>query len=170
MSFMKIISDFLFKFFLIPEFIELFRKTSFSFFFQSNKASQVTRAQWMLLKVIGMTDNLVKLGKIALKVSESDSVVSDSFLPHRLQPTRFFCTWNSPFPSPRDLPNPGIKLWVSALQTDSLPPETSGKLLQLSIKLIEFQLHFNDILCTLRALSIRSMINVMQQLYVVYYR
>ena len=41
---MKIISDFLFKFFLIPEFIELFRKTSFSFFFQSNKPSQVTRA------------------------------------------------------------------------------------------------------------------------------
>lgn len=33
MSFMKIISDFLFKFFLIPEFIELFSKTSFSYFF-----------------------------------------------------------------------------------------------------------------------------------------
>ena len=31
------------------------------------------------------------------------------------------------FPSPEDLPNPGIKPGSSALQADSLPPELSGK-------------------------------------------
>ena len=31
------------------------------------------------------------------------------------------------FPSPGDLPDPGIKLWSSALQADSLPTELSGK-------------------------------------------
>ena len=32
-----------------------------------------------------------------------------------------------PFPSPGDLPNPGIKPGSPALQADSLPPESSGK-------------------------------------------
>ena len=32
-----------------------------------------------------------------------------------------------PFPSPRDLPDPGIKLWSPALQADSLPSEPPGK-------------------------------------------
>ena len=32
-----------------------------------------------------------------------------------------------PFPSPGDLPNPGIKLGSSALQADSLPAEPPGK-------------------------------------------
>ena len=32
-----------------------------------------------------------------------------------------------PFPSPRDLPNPGIELGSPALQVDSLPTELSGK-------------------------------------------
>ena len=31
-----------------------------------------------------------------------------------------------PFPSPEDLPNPGIKLWSPALQADSLPIELQG--------------------------------------------
>ena len=41
--------------------------------------------------------------------------------------------WNSPgqntgvFPSPVDLPDPGIKLRSPALQADSLPTELSGK-------------------------------------------
>ena len=33
-----------------------------------------------------------------------------------------------PFPSPRDLPNPGIKPGSPALQADSLPTELQGKL------------------------------------------
>ena len=32
-----------------------------------------------------------------------------------------------PFPSPEDLPNPGIKPRSPALQADSLPPEPTGK-------------------------------------------
>ena len=32
-----------------------------------------------------------------------------------------------PFPSPVDLPNPGIELGSPALQADSLPTELSGK-------------------------------------------
>ena len=44
--------------------------------------------------------------------------MSDSLGPHGLQPTRLFCLWNFPgkntgdglpFPTPRNLPNPGIK-------------------------------------------------------------
>ena len=31
------------------------------------------------------------------------------------------------FPSPRDLPNPGIELGLPALQVDALPSEPSGK-------------------------------------------
>ena len=32
-----------------------------------------------------------------------------------------------PFPSPGDLPNPGIKPWSPVLQADSLPSEPTGK-------------------------------------------
>ena len=32
-----------------------------------------------------------------------------------------------PFPSPGDLPNPGIEPWSPALQADTLPSESLGK-------------------------------------------
>jgi len=60
----------------------------------------------------------------------------DSLRPHRLQPTRLFCPWDFsrqgywsglPFPSPGDLPNPGIEPRSPALQADSLPTELQGK-------------------------------------------
>ena len=36
--------------------------------------------------------------------------------------------WNGlPFPSPEDLPNPGIEPGSPALQTDALPSESPGK-------------------------------------------
>jgi len=35
--------------------------------------------------------------------------------------------WSEPFPSPGDLPNPGIKPRSPALQVDSLPAEPPGK-------------------------------------------
>ena len=65
--------------------------------------------------------------------SESHSVVSDSLQPHGL-----YSLWDSPgqntevvgglsFPSPGDLPNPGIKPRSPALQADSLPAEPPGK-------------------------------------------
>ena len=67
--------------------------------------------------------------------SESRSVMSNS-----LQPCGLCSPWNSPgqdtgvgshFPSPGDLPNPGIEPRSPALQVDSLPaePQTSHKLL-----------------------------------------
>ena len=33
---------------------------------------------------------------------------------------------NCPFPSPGDLPDPGIEPWSSALQADALPSELPG--------------------------------------------
>ena len=36
--------------------------------------------------------------------------------------------WNGlPFPSPGDLPDPGMELWFPALQADSLPSKPPGK-------------------------------------------
>ena len=63
--------------------------------------------------------------------SESCSVVSDSWRPHGL-----YSPWSSPgqntgegkpFPSPGDLPNPGIKPRSPTLQADSLPARSAGK-------------------------------------------
>ena len=46
-----------------------------------------------------------------------------------------------PFPSPGDLPNPGIEAWSPALEADALPPEPPGKpgrlqILQLTLLLV----------------------------------
>ena len=55
----------------------------------------------------------------------------NSLRPHGLQPIRLLCPgdfWSGlPFPSPGDLPNPGIEPWSPALQADSLPTELQGK-------------------------------------------
>ena len=65
------------------------------------------------------------------KKSECLSVLSNSWKSHGL-----FSPGSSPgqntgvgsfFPSPGDLPNPGIELWSPALQADSLPSELLGK-------------------------------------------
>ena len=64
-------------------------------------------------------------------VSESRSVMSDSWQPHGL-----YSPWNSPdqntgmgslSPSPGDLPHPGIKPRSPTLQVDSFPAEPPGK-------------------------------------------
>ena len=63
--------------------------------------------------------------------SESRSVVSDSFvIPWTIQSMEFSRPeyWSGqPFPSPGDLPNPGIKPRSPVLQVDSLPPEPQGQ-------------------------------------------
>ena len=41
-----------------------------------------------------------------------------------------YCWSGDPFPSPGDLPNPGIKPRSPALQADSLPAKLSGKAVQ----------------------------------------
>ena len=57
-----------------------------------------------------------------VKWSKSRSVVSDSLQLHGL-----YSLWNSPspntFPSPEDLPNPGVESRSPVLQADSLPVE-----------------------------------------------
>ena len=52
--------------------------------------------------------------------SESSSVMSNSLRPHVLYSGK-------PFPSPGNLPNPGIKPRFPALRADSLPAEPQGK-------------------------------------------
>ena len=69
--------------------------------------------------------------------SESHSIMSDFLQPYGLYSARFLCPWNSssqntgvgsqPFPSPGDLPNPGIEPRSPAKQADSLPSEPPGK-------------------------------------------
>ena len=66
----------------------------------------------------------------------SPSVVFNCVQSHGLWPARLLCPWNSPgknhwigmpFPSPGDLPNPGIKPGFFALQADSILAEPSEK-------------------------------------------
>ena len=76
---------------------------------------------------------------VCVCVCISCSVVSNSLRPHGLQTARLLCPWNSTgkntgvllFPSPRDLPNPGIEPRSLVLQADSLPSEPWGFLRQL---------------------------------------
>ena len=66
----------------------------------------------------------------------SRSVISDSLLPHELQPTRLLCPWafsrqeywsGLPCPPQGDLPNSGTEPRSPALLVDSLPSEPPGK-------------------------------------------
>ena len=66
--------------------------------------------------------------------------MSDSLGPHGLYPTKLLSPWDFPgnstgvdfhFPSPGDLPDPGIEPGFPALQADSLPTELQGKLIVL---------------------------------------
>ena len=78
------------------------------------------------------------------RASESRSVVSDSLRPHGIQSMEFSRQehWSGqPFPSPGDLPNPGIKPRSPALQADSLPTEPPGKMPGLKSNLY-FLIHF----------------------------
>ena len=63
-------------------------------------------------------------------MSESRSVMSDSVIPWTIQSLEFSRPeyWSGyPFPSPGDLPNPGIEPGSPALQVYSLPAEPQGK-------------------------------------------
>ena len=70
------------------------------------------------------------------EVKWSHSVMSDSLRPHGLEPAQAPLSmgfsrqeyWSGlPFPSPGDLPNPGIKPGSPALQADALSSEPPGK-------------------------------------------
>ena len=58
---------------------------------------------------------------------ESRPVGSDSLQHHGLEFSRPEYWSGQPFPSPGDLPNPGIKPRSPVLQADSLPAEPQGK-------------------------------------------
>ena len=69
---------------------------------------------------------------VIMKRSEGRSVVSNSLQPHGLyiqsmefSRPEYRSGW--PFPSPGDLPNPGIEPRSPALREDSLPAEPPGK-------------------------------------------
>ena len=71
-----------------------------------------------------------KLGKWVPDESKYRSVVSDSVTPQTIQFMEYFRAeyWTgSPFPSPGDLPNPGIEPRSPTLQADSLLAEPPGK-------------------------------------------
>ena len=70
------------------------------------------------------------------KVKWIRSVVSNSLRPYGLLPLVLLLPWGFsrqeywsglPFPSPGDLPNPGIEPGSPTLQADSLPSEPPGK-------------------------------------------
>ena len=75
-------------------------------------------------------------GKLLFCAVLSCSVVSDSLWPHGLKSTKRLCPWGFSrqeywsgllFPSPGDLPDPGIEPGSPALQADSLLSESPGK-------------------------------------------
>ena len=66
----------------------------------------------------------------------SCSIVSDSWRLHELHPARLLCLWGCSrqqywsglsFPSPGNLPSPGMEPRSPTLQADSLPSELPGK-------------------------------------------
>ena len=63
--------------------------------------------------------------------SVGHSVMSNSLQPHMVPLSIEFSrqeSWSElPFPSPENLPDPGIELGFPALQADSLPSEPPGK-------------------------------------------
>ena len=63
-----------------------------------------------------------------MKASESPSVVSDFLQPmgYTVHGVLWPEYWSGTFPSPGDLPNPGIEPSSPTLQADSLPAEPPG--------------------------------------------
>ena len=49
-----------------------------------------------------------------------------------------------PFPSPGDLPDPGIKPWPHALQADALTSEPPGKPMYLKWVILDFGINLEE--------------------------
>ena len=58
-----------------------------------------------------------------------------------------------PFPSPGDLPDPGIEPGSPALQADSLPSEPPGKPIKASEKVLPTTSSISDVVSQLKSLS-----------------
>ena len=87
-------------------------------------------AFWCGGKVLHLDKSVRKEGSVC------HSVVSDPQRPRALQPARLLCPWDFPrqecwsglpFPSPRELPDPGTEPGSPTSQADSLPFESPGK-------------------------------------------
>ena len=84
---------------------------------------------------------LIITHEVSQSQSESRSVVSDSLRPHGLYSLEFSRPeyWSGqPFPSPGDLPNPGIEPRSPTLQVDSLPAEPQGKPKNIGVGSLSF--------------------------------
>ena len=91
---------------------------------------------WIISKCL-LRNNVPKSWLICWERGESlsRSVVSDSLGPHRPEPTRLHCPWDSPGKNTgvgshsllQDLSNPGIQSRSYALQANSLQSEPLGK-------------------------------------------
>ena len=111
---------------LDPEFLHenlIFNLTSKKSLFPENPIS------------LSLKRNMLCSLSLSFLLSESRSVVSDLLLPHGLYSPKFSRPehWSGqPFPSPGDLPNPGIEPISPALQADSLPaePQRSPRILE----------------------------------------
>ena len=89
------------------------------------------------LRTMSCITKCFKMGfAINLKKSESHSVVSDSATPwntQSMESSRPEYWSGQPFPSPGDLPNPGLEPRFPASQVDSLPAEPQGKPINLKV-------------------------------------
>ena len=91
----------------------------------------VRAKRWAECLAHGSLQMVTEAMKLKDTVCVSRSVVPNSLRPHGLQSTRFLCPCDFPgkdtFPSPGDLPNPGIQPRSPALQENSLSTELQGK-------------------------------------------
>ena len=91
--------------------------------------SQNVKAQNLALGFgeVPHTEPIQRLVKVKVKVAQSRSTLCDpmDYTVHGILQARIL-EWIA-FPSPGDLPNPGIKPRSPALQADSLPAEPPGK-------------------------------------------
>ena len=85
--------------------------------------------------------------------SVSHSVVSDSLQPYAVHQSPLSMEfsrqeyWSSlPFPSPGDLPDPGIKPRSPALQADTLPSEPTGKLIVVISHQLKHDLFYTSLI------------------------
>ena len=98
-----------------------------------HSTAQLLEGGWssslLLLPKVSILE-LMRLRVSSGNIKWSRSVVSDSLRPYELYPTRLLPPWDSPgkstrlpFPSPGDLPNPGIEPGSPAFQADALTSE-----------------------------------------------
>ena len=112
---------------------------------------------------MSIPENYYVYPAVSVGESESCSVVSNSVRPHGLQACQVSLSvefsrqeyWSGwPFPSPEDLPNPGIEPRSTTLQVDSLLSSYQGSQVWiLKTKITPFCLNENDLVLFLSPLT-----------------